>query len=284
MPFTVPLADAKASFPQYTFVTPLTPSAQKCAFHVRDEQGHDLCLKIIAPNYERDRLEREIQALQTINHLNVVRLKEYTFSSKSNEPARHYLVEEFVQGRDLAVDLIPGQPWQIARIVGFFAQLCDGLQALKQKGIVHRDLKPQNIRTNENGNPVIIDFGLCRHLNLPDLTNTLQGAQIGTPIYFAPEQFDGTKRDIDHRTDLFAVGILVYQTLTGEHPFVKPSMTTLAELRDAVCEGREYLARGAFVALEGKWRTVVGRLLEKERANRPADAAQVATILRRLGG
>ena len=91
-------------------------------------------------------------------------------------------------------------------VVRFFASLCDGLAALKAKGIVHRDIKPQNIRVRSNGDPVIIDFGLARHLGLPDLTKTIQGARLGTPAYFAPEQFDGNRHDIDHRTDLFAVG------------------------------------------------------------------------------
>src|ERR1019366_6588709 len=113
----------------------------------------------------------------------------------------------------------------------FFAALCDGLSALKQEGIVHRDIKPENIRVKPSGAPVIIDFGLARHLSLPDLTQTVEGAAIGTPLYFAPEQFDGTKHDIDHRTDLFALGILLFEALTGEHPFYRPSMTTRAQLR-----------------------------------------------------
>jgi serine/threonine protein kinase len=282
MPYRVDIKDAEKIFPDYTFVRPLTPSEQKAAFHVKDQAGTDLCLKMIAPNYERDRLDREIQALQTINHPNVVKLIEYTFSSKPGNQ-RHYMVEEFIEGQDLTATLIPGRPWTIKTVAEFFSPLCDGLFAMKEKEIVHRDLKPANIRVRPGGSPVIIDFGLARHLNLPDLTLTVAGAAIGTPRYFAPEQFDGTKHDIDHRTDLFALGILIYEALTGESPFYHVRMTG-AQLRQAVCESAVHLTKASFQALDPKWKILITRLLEKERARRPADARQIGAVLKKLGG
>lgn len=281
-PYVVPLDQARQMFPEYTFVRALTPSAQKAAFHVRDQAGHNLCLKIIAPNYERERLDREILALQSLNHPNVVRLIEYTFSSRAGHQ-RHFIVEEFIDGDDLKDIQRPGAPWTRAEVARFFSALADGLMAVKQSEIVHRDIKPENIRVRPDGTPVLIDFGLARHLALPDLTNTIQGATIGTPLYFAPEQFDGTKYDIDHRTDLFALGILIYEALTGNPPFFHATMTTIAQLRQAVCESEVHLAKPAFVALPQPWKILVGRLLEKERSKRPADAGQVATILRKIG-
>jgi serine/threonine protein kinase len=280
-PFVVSISDAHAQFPELTFVRPLTPSAQKAAFHVRDAQGIDLCLKIVSPDYERDRLDREIQAMQLVDHPNVVKLREYTFSSRAGQQQRHYIIEEFVAGRDLAEHLLPGQRWDLTTACDFFAALCDGLAALREKAIVHRDLKPQNIRVRPNGTPVIIDFGLARHLMLPALTRTIDGAAIGTPIYFAPEQFIGTKNDIDHRTDLFAIGIMLYESLVGEPPFLRSGMT-LHELQTAVCSSTAHLTRPAFVALDSRAKTLVAKLLEKDRSKRPADASQVAMILRRL--
>ena len=282
MTFTLTLQDAQVQFPDYKFVKALTPSAQKAAFHVRDRDGNDLCLKIVAPTYERVRLDREIFAMQTVDHPNVVGLYEYTFSSKPGQQ-RHFIVEEFVDGSDLADKMKLGQPWTIQEAVQFFAKLCDGLAALREKGIVHRDIKPQNVRVRPDGDPVIIDFGLARHLGLPDLTKTLQGAQIGTPAYFAPEQFDGTKHDIDHRTDLFAVGILLYVATTGEQPFIDSTVHTVAQLRDAVCDRDDHLKRPGFLALDGKLRILIGKLLEKQRAKRPTDPAQIAAILRKVG-
>ena len=282
MTFTLTLQEAQAQFPEYTFIKALTPSAQKAAFHVHDDDDNDLCLKIVAPTYERDRLDREILAMQTLDHPNVVHLHEYTFTSKPSQQ-RHFIVEEFVAGCDLADNMTPGQPWAIKEAAQFFAKLCDGLAALREKGIVHRDIKPQNIRVRTDGNPIIIDFGLARHLGLPDLTKTLQGAGLGTPAYFAPEQFDGHKRDIDHRTDLFAVGILLYEATTGAHPFLDSTVRTVAQLRGAVCEREDYSHRPAFLGLDRKLRVLIGQLLERQRAKRPADPAQVAALLRRIG-
>jgi eukaryotic-like serine/threonine-protein kinase len=281
VPFHVPLDTAQADFPEYSFVRALTPSEQKAAFHVRTASGEDLCLKLIAPDYEIDRLNREILALQSIDHPNVVQLREYTFSSRPGQQ-RHFIIEEFVEGEDLSSRIATGQPWPLSEVAKFFSALFSGLQALHALRIVHRDLKPSNIRVRTDGSPVIIDFGLARHLGLPDLTKTSDGAEIGTPLYFAPEQWNGTKRDVDHRTDLFAAGILLHQALTGEHPFFQPGMSRVA-LKDATCTSTTFQTRPAYTQLRKEWALITSRLLEKERVRRPASASQVSGILSKLG-
>lgn len=280
MAFEVSINDAKKLFPQYEFVTSLTPSAQKAAFHVKANDGSDFCLKIVSPNYDVDRLGREIEALQQINHSNVVKLHEYTFSSKPGN-VLHYLVEEFVEGRDLEDDLQDG-PWELERVYKTFAELADGLSALEKINVVHRDLKPQNIRIRTDGRPVIIDFGLARHLNLSDLTRTDQGARLGTPMYFAPEQFEGTKRDIDRRTDLFAMGILLYQAILGRHPFFEPGIT-YPELEHRVCNTDDHFDSSDFLALNSQLQLILRRLLAKKRLSRLDSATQTGTLLRRVG-
>lgn len=283
MPFVVPMATAQVNFPEYTFVAALTPSEQKCAFHVRDREGEDLCLKIIAPNYSIDRLEREITALQAIDHKNVVRLIEYTFSSRPGHQ-RHFLVEEFIGGQDLSACLGPSNVWSREATADFFAQLCDGLAELQRHSFVHRDLKPNNIRIRPDGSPVIIDFGLARLLNMTDLTHTAQGAAIGTPLYFAPEQFAGTKYDIDHRTDLFALGVLMYHALFGCHPFSAGAGVPYDQLMRAVCTNADCTSAPDYLALPSHWKLILGRLLEKDRVRRPQNAAQVANVLRKIRG
>ena len=279
MPYIVPIGDAQAQFPDYDFVKALTPSEQKAAFHVLDRDGRDLCLKLIAPNYSVDRLNREIQALQNIAHPNVVVLVEYTYSSK-HQQQRHYIIEQFVGGDDLT-NRLTGQPWPRTKVATFFAALASGLEALRRANVVHRDLKPNNIRVRHDDAPVIIDFGLARHLDLPDITKTGEGAAIGTPAYFAPEQFYGTKRDIDHRTDLFAFGVLLYEALIGRHPFFRPSTPWVA-LVEAVCKLDAHLADGDFVQLPKEWRLLVRKLLARQRVDRPQAAEQVAAILNKI--
>lgn len=281
MPFTIPIADAERDFPQYKFIAALTPSEQKAAFHVRDASGEDLCLKIIAPNYSIDRLQREIDALQILVHPNVSRMKEYTFSSTPTKKT-HYIVEEFIEGDDLSSRLVPGKIWDRVVVATFYGQLFDGLEALSDARIVHRDLKPSNIRVRPDETPVIIDFGLARHLDKEDITLTAEGAAIGTPTYFAPEQFIGTKRDIDHRTDIFAVGILVYQSLTGKHPFYRGN-PTFQELSDAVCNSSDFLRESEFDGLPKEWKLLVSKMLEKQRGKRIHSAAQAKTILEKIG-
>lgn len=282
MAFQVQLADAEKLFPEYTFISALTPSAQKAVFHVRDKSNHDLCLKIIAPTYEMSRLQREVMALQNIKHPNVASLKEYEFSTRPGR-VRHYMVEEFIEGNDLTDTIQTGTPIGRLHAADLFAGICDGLQELFSQNIVHRDLKPSNIRVRKNGRPVIIDLGLARHLTLPDLTRTSEGAGIGTPIYFAPEQFQGTKHDIDHRTDIFSIGEMLYMSVIGTHPFYRDSMT-YSELSDAVSCSKDYLSVCGFTALPSNWRILISRMLEKERVRRPQTAAQIANILRKIRG
>lgn len=278
MPFTVDINDAKAQFPAYSFVKRLTPSVQKAAFHVRNAAGDDLCLKIISPHYDSKRLHREITAMQQISHPNVVRLLEYTFSSTPGS-LKHFLVEAFVEGDDLEAQLT--SVWNRGRVARVFAQLMDGLEQLNLKSIVHRDLKPTNIRLRSDDTPVIIDFGLSRHLQLSDLTATTAGAQIGTPLYFAPEQFDGTKHHIDHRTDLFAAGIILYRALVGRHPFYAAGMSQ-AELHSRVCGNDDFARDDDFLSLPKHWQLLLKKMLEKERVRRVNSALQVAAILRKM--
>jgi len=284
MPYNIPIEQAKAAYPEYTFITALTPSEQKAAFHVIDNSSRKpLCLKLISPDYPIERLDREIQALQQISHPNIVSFVDYTRSIVCGTQ-RHHIIEEFIDGNDLSVFLTPGKRWQVNITAHFFAAICDGLMAIHKLGIVHRDLKPSNIRIRTDGQPVIIDFGVARHLTKPDLTRFSQGAKFGTPLYFSPEQCCGTREDIDHRTDLFAIGILIFQALTGRHPFDLGTSMTLQDLYGAICTSEAYLQFPEFASITRNFQLLVTRLLEKERARRPQDAAQVATLLRKIGG
>jgi serine/threonine-protein kinase len=226
-----------------------------------------------------ERAQREVAAMQEIDHPNVVKLSEYVFSSKAGRTT-HYMVEEFIRGHDLAQDIRPGQCWPLDQIKNVFGELCDGLSELRRHNIVHRDLKPNNIRIRETtGSPVIIDFGLARMLDLDSLTQT--GMKVGTPLYFSPEQCTGDKHSIDHRTDLYALGAIMFQAATGKHPC--HSAVTVEELFQAVCEGVKIAHDPEFASLPDGLKIIITRLLEKERSRRPPKAELVARLLRSIG-
>lgn len=277
MIFSYPIEQARKDYPEFTIISALTPSAQKAAFHVQ-KNGEEFCLKIIAPNYGIVRLEREIIALEGLSHPNIVKLVEY-YNSTVGGLRKHYILEKYINGTDLDAHL--GTSWPRDRVSNVFSSLCNGLSELSKHNIVHRDLKPSNIRINTNGVPVIVDFGVARLLDLVSITDTPQGASIGTPLYFAPEQFLGQRHDIDHRTDLFALGILIYQATTGIYPFAQANMT-IDQLQDAICTSESYKTLPEFTALPEKWQQVISKLLAKSRIDRPYNASQVGKMLRGL--
>ena len=281
MPYEVDIAEVRARYPEFEVLRALSPSEQKAAFKIRSKNGEVLCLKLVAPKYQLGRLQRELLALRQVKHPHIAAFREYTLSVEPGKE-RHHIIEEFVEGSDLREHLVPDKRWSCEAAVPFFLQLCDALDELRRQRLVHRDLKPSNVRVRDDGSPVVIDFGLARHLDLPSITRTAAGARIGTPIYFSPEQFLGTKRDIDHRTDLFALGILMYEALTGTHPFWRMGMT-LDELCDEVCHSASCFERDEFSELTSKWQAVVRRLLAKERIHRPLQAGHVAKVLKGMG-
>lgn len=277
MPYVVDIEDVRARYPEYKVMAALSPSAQKAAFKVRNEEGELLCLKLIAPDYGTDRLQRELLALRQVSHPNIAKFREYTLSIESGME-RHHIIEEFVDGSDLGEHLGIDKRWDLGIAVEFFSKLCDALDELRRHNLVHRDLKPSNVRVRDDGSPVLIDFGLARHLALPSLTQTQAGAQIGSPPYFSPEQFQGTKRDIDHRTDLFALGILIYEAVVGTHPYWQQGMTR-DELCEKVCNSIDCFERAEFTSLPPKMQLLLQRLLAKQRIHRPLRASQVAKLL-----
>lgn len=280
MPFEFDIADAIKLFPDFDIHERLTLSSFKAAFRATDPDGLDVCLKIISPEFPSDRVQREIQAMVSLEHDNVAKLVSYSFQTDKAQ-SLHYMTEEFVTGADLTASL--GEAWETERVVSVFGQLCSALDAMREANLVHRDLKPSNIRLREDDTPVIIDLGIARHLSKPDLTATAAGARIGTPRYFAPEQFRGKKHDIEHRTDLFALGIILFYAATGYHPFDPDAEMDEAELEEAICDQADHLAMDAFLLLPDRLQILVAKLLARSRADRPSKAAQVAKLLLKLG-
>src|SRR6266699_469684 len=166
--------------------------------------------------------------LAALNHPNIA-----TIHGLEHSDGVHYLVMELVEGRSLN-RLIPEGGLPVDQILEISGALAEALAATHEKGIIHRDLKPANVIVTDEGRVKVLDFGLAKemHAGEPDGTTltsagyTKVGDVIGTPAYMSPEQIAG--RAIDHRTDIFSLGIMLYEMATGQRPFEGRSSAELA--------------------------------------------------------
>jgi serine/threonine protein kinase len=144
----------------------------------------------------------------------------------------YYLSMAFIEGRPLTKAIADGRSRTAAAIAGVIKKIAQGLQKAHEVGIIHRDLKPDNIMIDDEGEPIVMDFGLARRVD-DDAQITMSGVIIGTPAYMSPEQVEGDPRKIGPATDIYSLGVILYHMLTGRIPF-KGSLTSI--LRQIGCE------------------------------------------------
>lgn len=220
------------------------------------------------------RFLQEIKATARLRHPNIVRMVE----SGADPDGTLFLVLELLKGRELRelLDEVGG-PLETERAAAFTMQLCDALIAAHEAGVVHRDLKPENIFVVDNDVLKVVDFGIARLAKRPELTQA--GAAMGTPHYMAPEQVLG-RLDVDHRADFYALGVMLFEMLTGDVPFHGDSPIDVAM---AQVEREIPPLNLPWVEPERQelWRTLITDLMAKDPAGRP-DNAHV--LRRRLSG
>jgi serine/threonine-protein kinase len=227
----------------------------------------------IADNEElRQRFYVEARAAARLNHPNIITIHELQEAS-----GEIFMIMELLEGKSLAA-LVQAKPVPLSleATLDVMAQVCDGLDYAHQKSIVHRDIKPGNLFLTPSGTVKILDFGIAR---LGGLHMTATGALIGTPDYMAPEQIRGD--EIDRRTDLWAVGAVIYQLLSGTRPF---EGRPLAKLLSAIAQLPHEPLRVRAPAVPGSVSDLVDRLLSKPRDGRPATAGVVRDELRAIMG
>ena len=183
-----------------------------------------VALKVIKPGMDSKqviaRFETERQALALLDHPNIA----YVFEAGTTEAGRPYFVMEYVKGESFTMHC-DRKKLDIEERLELFLQVCEAVQHAHQKGIIHRDIKPSNILVSVQENkaiPKIIDFGIAKAISQPLTERTLfteQGQLLGTPEYMSPEQAELTSRDIDTRSDIYSLGVLLYELLSGTLPF-----------------------------------------------------------------
>lgn len=217
------------------------------------------------------RFTDEARVCARLSHRNVVQL--YDFDLESQPP---YLAMEYVEGDTLKRWIDEGRRLPVATVLELMAQVCDGLAHAHEQGIVHRDLKPENIMVTKDGVPKVTDFGLAKMGGVTSV-KTRTGIVLGTPVYMSPEQ--AGERELTPSSDLYAMGVLLFELLAGTPPFDGPSDmdVLLKHLQAPPPSLSEFLPSAPPELVE-----LVGALLAKAPAGRPSSAAQVAARLRRL--
>ena len=165
------------------------------------------------------RFMREARAAGKLNHPNIITIYEV---GREADQQLTYIVMQFVKGVSLKKMIVSRRSFTTPEITQLFAQLGDALDYAHSHGIVHRDIKPENILIDEAGRPQIVDFGIAR---VGKSTMTQTGKTLGTPSYMSPEQVMGKK--IDHRSDIFSLGVVLYEILTRKRPFDADNVTTI---------------------------------------------------------
>jgi serine/threonine-protein kinase len=138
-----------------------------------------------------------------------------------------YIIEQHVDGEELRKRLLRGESFSLKEAVDFLEQGLTFIKQLEVKNIVHRDIKPENIIVSADGKVYFLDFGIARILGVPSLTKTEALMGPHTPGYAAPEQFNNLKSDIDSRADLFSIGVVTYECLSGKNPFSEGAVSHL---------------------------------------------------------
>ena len=218
----------------------------------------------------RLRFEREAKIIAQLEHAAIVPV--YDVGEADNQP---YFVMRYMSGGSLS-DLIKAGGLTVEDAVRILGAIAPALDEAHSKGIVHRDIKPSNILFDKRGNPFISDFGIAK-LSQAQAGNVTGSAIIGTPAYMAPEQAQGT--DVDGRADIYALGIILFEMLTGKQPYEAdtPMAVAIKHITDPVPQIRQ-----ANPQLPEELETIIQRAMAKDKKDRFATAVEMTNTLRDL--
>jgi serine/threonine protein kinase/tetratricopeptide (TPR) repeat protein len=286
----VPLTTGIRIAGRFEIVAPLGAGSMGEVYQAHDlTLRRDVAVKLLSPALATShehllRFEREARAASGLNHPHICTI--YDVGQAPEADGRPYLVMELLRGLTL-YEVMAAGPMSVGTVIGLGMQIADALQAAHTAGIIHRDLKPANIFVTARGDAKLLDFGLAAMIEAPESTTgrskdetpdvlTSLGTAVGTVLYMSPEQALGDP--LDPRTDLFSLGLVLYEMLTARRAFEGRSTTAIV---DAILHASPPGLGPADVSHVPKpLRQLLTLMLEKDRERRPANAAQVASHLR----
>jgi tetratricopeptide (TPR) repeat protein len=249
----------------------------------QEQPSRTVALKVIKPGLASaeilHRFEQESQALGRLQHPGIAQIYEAGTANTGLSP-QPYFAMELVRGQSLR-EHAEAHHLDTRQRLEIMADVCDAVHHAHQRGLIHRDLKPGNIIVDETGQPKILDFGVARATDR-DPEQTLQthhGQLVGTLAYMSPEQVSGDPLDVDTRSDIYALGTILYELLAGRLPYtvstkLHEAVQTIREQDPAALSSTNRMYRGDI-------ETIVGKALEKDKTRRYASAAGLASDIRR---
>ncbi len=201
---------------RYQIIEELGKGGMGRVYKVFDQEVQaKMALKLIKPEISADkqtinRFRNELKIARDISHKNICRMYDL-----GKEAGNYFITMEYVSGEDLKSFIRRSRQLVVGTAIFIAKQVCEGLAEAHRLGVVHRDLKPGNIMIDREGNAKIMDFGIARSFSVKGITGA--GVMIGTPEYMSPEQVEG--KEVDQRSDIYSLGIILYEMLTGQVPF-----------------------------------------------------------------
>jgi serine/threonine-protein kinase len=201
---------------RYEIIEELGTGGMGRVYRVEDKKiKEEVALKLIKPEIASDkktieRFSNELKMARKIAHKNVCKMYDL-----GEEKGTHFITMEYVPGQDLSGLIRQTGQLTVGTAISIARQVCEGLTEAHRLGVIHRDLKPQNIMIDKEGNARIMDFGIARSLKEKGITGT--GVMVGTPEYMSPEQAE--VKEIDQRSDIYSLGVILYEMATGRAPF-----------------------------------------------------------------
>jgi eukaryotic-like serine/threonine-protein kinase len=268
----------------YRILRLLGEGGMGAVYEAEQESPHRrVALKVIRAGYTSGemlrRFENEAQALGRLQHPGIAQIYEAS-TAETAFGRQPYFAMELVRGQTLLA-YCDEHKLTVRQRLELFAKICDAVQHAHQRGLIHRDLKPANILVNESGEPKILDFGLAR-LTDSDAQATRRtgvGQILGTLAYMSPEQVLGDPEELDTRSDVYALGVILYELLAGKMPYTLSRQ--VPEALRAIREEEPTRLSSVNRTYRGDVETIVAKALEKDKTRRYASAAEMGADIRR---